>query len=110
MAERLPLSSDPFVFQLEYAEALAALDDPGPLVEANYPLLTALVDQLGADLDEVAAAVVARQADITARVAAIHTKRSELYALIEAETTSAAVRAVVQSIAWPADAGPPDPA
>ena len=109
VAERLPLSSDPFVFQMEHAEALAALDDPGPLVEATYPLLTALIDRLGADLDEVAAAVIARQADIVARVVAVNTKRSQVLTLIESQATSAQVLTVVQNIAWPIDAGDPNP-
>jgi UTP-glucose-1-phosphate uridylyltransferase len=107
VAARLPAQSDAYVFQLEEEEAAAALASADPLVEADYPLLAALVDDLGADLDEVALAVSERQASTVARVAAVHAARTTALKAIDVATSAAAVLAIVDSIQWPAEAGAP---
>lgn len=109
VAKRTPQPSDAYVFQLELVEAEAAQAASGQLLEADYPLLAALVDQLGTDLDEVAQAVVDRQAATITRIAAVHTKRSEVLTLIEAQATSAEVLTAVTNISWPAEATAPTP-
>ena len=107
VAARLPHPSAALVYQLEHAEAVAAMASVDPLDEADYPLLAALIDRLGLDLDEVAQAVIDRQASLVARVAAVHTKRSEVLNLVDSAATSAAALAAVTNISWPADAGAP---
>ncbi|MEM8711713.1 MAG: hypothetical protein AAGG01_12225 [Planctomycetota bacterium] len=104
--EKLPAGADAYVLALEDAEAAAAIADASPLQEVDYPLLAALIGPLGVDLDEVAAAVQARRDSIAARVAALHTTRSQVYAAVDAAADVAAVRAAVANIAWPAEPQP----
>ena len=107
VAAVVPSASAAYAFQLELAEATAWLDDSSASSAEDAPLLAALIGDLGANIDEVADAVLARQAALKGRIAEVHTVRSGLLSQIEAGTTSSAVLALVQNINWPAAADAP---
>jgi hypothetical protein len=86
--------------QQTHAQAVLA-DADGSITGGEYPLLEALVPEMGANVGEVADAVIAARAARITTVAAIEDERSRVRALVAVAVDQTAIDTAMAGLTWP---------